>query len=77
MNENLSFGKLSVVEQFGQSMRGSSVCGGKYHLFGLARVNLASEDKERQLCELHKVVSTCGPNGIRNSEAVAIRGSVN
>jgi len=33
-------------------------------MFGLARVCVASEDKKRQLCELHKVVSTYGPDGI-------------
>jgi len=40
---------------------------GKHHLFSLARVCIASEDKKRQFCELHKVVSNCGLNGIRNS----------
>jgi len=42
---------------------------GKYHLFGLARVYVASEDKKSQLCELHKVGSTCGPDAIRNGDA--------
>ena len=42
---------------------------GRYHLFGLAHVCIASEDKKRQLCELHKVVSTFGPDRIRNSDA--------
>lgn len=42
---------------------------GKYHLFGLVRVCIDSGDKKRQPFELHKVVSTCGPDGIRNSDA--------
>jgi len=42
---------------------------GKYHLFGLARGRITPEDEKRQLCELHEVVSTCDPDGIRNSNA--------
>jgi hypothetical protein len=42
---------------------------GKEHLFGLARVCVASEDKKRQLGELYKVVSTCYPDGIGNTDA--------
>jgi hypothetical protein len=49
----------------------ASLCAeaGKYHLFGLARVCIASEDKKRQLCKLDKVVLTCGLDGIRTRGA--------
>jgi hypothetical protein len=42
---------------------------GKYPLFGLVHTCITLEDKERQLCEPHKVVTTCGPFRIRNSGA--------
>ena len=38
-------------------------------MFGLARVCAAARDKKRQVCELQKVVSTCGADEIRNSDA--------
>lgn len=53
------------------SQGAASLCAeaGKYRLFSLARACIASEDKKRQLCKLHKVVSTYGPDGIQNSDA--------
>jgi hypothetical protein len=38
-------------------------------MFGLAHVCVAARDKKRQVCELQKVVSTCGADEIRNSDA--------
>jgi hypothetical protein len=35
---------------------------GKRHRFCVARICKASQEKKRQLCELHKVVSTCTPD---------------
>ena len=38
---------------------------GEYHRFGLLRVCIDPEDKKRELCELHKVLSTPGLDGFR------------
>ena len=49
---------------------------GKCHLFGLARVCRAAENKKRQLRKLHKVVLTCGPDGIRTRDIYKENGLV-
>ncbi len=52
-----------VVEPFGGSCRAELRAEvGKSHLFGLANVCRDSEHKKRQLCKLHKIVSTCDPD---------------
>lgn len=51
-------------------MRGSIVrCAeaGKYDLVGLVHVSIASEDKKRQLCELHKAATTPGLTGFESA----------
>jgi hypothetical protein len=78
LKENSNFSKLGGVGQ--SQMRVSlsrlvsqyeaALCAetGKEHIFGLAPVSRASEDK-KQLCELQKVVSTCGHDEMKNSDA--------
>ena len=51
--------RVSLSHLAGQCEAALCAKAGKYHLFGSARVCIASGDKERQFCELHKVVATC------------------
>jgi hypothetical protein len=71
--------RLSVGRQL-KSMRqcALALCTevGKHRLFGLARVCIASEDKKRQDCELHKAVSPCHLDAIRNRASQPRRRSV-
>lgn len=58
-----------VVEPFGQSMRGSLVCWGwQIPSIRVGACLYTSEEKKKRLCELHKVVSTCGLDGLRIRE---------